>query len=90
MTAQYSLNKNTTIEFIKKYSIDLLLIDKNAFTVEYLVNNPWLQQFQPETEQAISILKEEEKPFLSQNSDRCTIFQDLSHILLNTNCLLQK
>ncbi len=90
ITAQYSSNKNTTIEFIKKYSIDILLIDKNAFTVEYLANNPWLQQFQPETEQAISLLKEEEKPFLSQNSDRCTIFQDLSHILLNTNCLLQK
>ena len=90
ITAQYSLNKNTTIEFIKKYSIDLLLIDKDAFTVEYLVNNPWLQQFQPETERAISILKEREKPFLAQNSDRCTIFQDSSHIILDTNCLLRK
>ena len=90
ITAQYSLDRETLVNFSTKYRIDLLLIDKDAFTVEYLLKNPWLQQFQPETNRAIKQLNEGKKPFLLQYRDRCTIFQDKNNTLIDTNCLQQK
>lgn len=99
ITAQYSSDRETLIKFFTKYQIDLLLIDKNAFTIEYLIKDPWLQQFQPETDRAIKQLNEGQKPFLLQYGDlakgkelhdRCTIFQDKNNTLIDTNCLQQK
>ena len=86
ITAQYSLKRKTLVEFVTKYQIDLLLIDKDAFTSEYLMQNRWLRQFQPETDRAINELNEGQEPFLVQYSDRCIIFQDENHIVLNANC----
>ena len=86
--AQYSLERQTIINFIHKYGIDLWLVDTDSFNAEYLQNNQWLQQFDPEITEAISIIDNNQQPILSQIRDRCTVFQTPDHIIWNTDCLL--
>ena len=97
IAAQYSLDKQTVINFIRQYRIDLWLVDTNAFTVEYLQNNQWLQQFTPEITEAISIIKNNQQPILlkirdlSESEvlrDLCIVFQTQDHVVWKTDCLL--
>ncbi len=86
--AQYSSSPTEINQFIEKYQVSLWLIDKNAFTTKYLKNNPWLNQFQPETNQAINSLPENSQLFIQSKSDRCTVFQTPQLNLLNAQCLV--
>ncbi len=89
ITAQYSPDSKLIKQFINRYQPDLWLLDHNAFTGEYLLNNPWLQQFNPVTQQALNQLETQSNSFLAQNSDRCKVWQDAQHSLLDAKCLLQ-
>ena len=86
--AQYS--SQTDLErFIRKYQIDLWLLDRQAFTVEYLESNSWLNQFPLEIQNAIASLQQSQPAILSQR-DRCSIFQTTELYLLDAKCLLDK
>jgi len=74
ISAQYSTKKETLIDFINHYQPDFWLLDKSTFTSDYLAKNEWLQQFQPETSQALKKLKNKEE------IDQYT--------LVDTNCLV--
>ncbi len=69
ITAQYSLDITTIRNFIQKYNIDLWLLDKNAFEVEYLSSNSWLMQFEKVTNKAINILEKNQQPLLQKSLD---------------------
>ena len=85
--AQYSDRQTQIDRFIDKYQIDLWLVDKNAFSSEYLINNAWLNQFQPEISKALSFLKQNNQPIVATKIDRCSIFQTESLNLLDARCL---
>jgi hypothetical protein len=89
ITAQYSLDPEIIKDFILKYRVDLWLLDKKAFTVDYLQRNNWLMQFQPETDRAIKVLASQQQPALLQQIDRCQVFQDSDLILIKTSCFLK-
>jgi hypothetical protein len=85
--AQYSQDLAEVKNFINQYKIDLWLIDNNAFQVEYLANNLWLQQFQPEVTGAIAILQQERELILSKLKERCNVFSNSDLKLLSTKCI---
>ena len=87
--AQYSLSQTDLERFIRKYQIDLWLLDRQAFTVEYLESNSWLNQFPEEIQKAIASLQQSQPGILSQR-DRCSIFQTTELYLLDAKCLLDK
>ena len=89
ITAQYSLNQAKVNQFIQKYNIDLWLLDKNAFQVEYLLHNPWLRQFKPETENAILTFKQVKKPILAAKVPECKIWQTTELVALDAKCMLK-
>lgn len=86
--AQYTSNQKQLNQFIKKYGVDLWLLDKNAFTTKYLQKNSWLRQFQPETQQAIAFLKSTQQPLVARKTQQCRIFQTAKLELLDTQCLI--
>ena len=88
--AQYSNSQLELNKFIQKYQIDLWLLDKNAFANEYLTDNFWLRQFQPETTQAISALQQGNQPTILAQIERCSIFQTKNLDLLDAKCLTIK
>ncbi len=89
IAAQYSLDPEIISDFIVTYQVDLWLLDKNAFTVDYLQSNNWLNNFQPENERAIQALQAGKQPFLLTQIDRCQIFQDADRILIETDCMIR-
>ncbi|MGK7893570.1 MAG: hypothetical protein AB4372_08085, partial [Xenococcus sp. (in: cyanobacteria)] len=84
IAAQYSLDSQRIINFINEYGINLWLVDTNSFSVEYLQNNQWLQQFKPEITKAISVIENDQKPTVSELGNDCIVFQTQDHIVWNT------
>ena len=84
--AQYSLNPADSKRIIDRDRIDYWLLDSDAFTSEYLTNNDWLGQFQPETKQAIANLKQQ--PAIVNKIEQCRVFSTPDLNLLSSKCLL--
>ena len=84
--AQYSPNPADSKRIIDRDRIDYWLLDSDAFTSEYLTNNDWLGQFQPETKQAIANLKQQ--PAIVNKIEQCRVFSTPDLNLLSSKCLL--
>ena len=86
--AQYSQDRTEVKRFIEQYSIDFWLLDKDAFTPEYLLDNSWLKPFKLPIERAKSALKLGNKPVLAIKSDRCSVLETDKFYLLDAKCLI--
>lgn len=84
--AQYSNSQADITQFLEKYQPDFWAIDKNAFEINYLEDNGWLQQFQSETQNAINNLQQG-KPSIIDKIDRCSVFQTVKLDLLDARCI---
>ena len=87
--AQYSSSKIELNRFIKKYHVNLWLLEEQAFTPQYLRDNPWLNQFQPETKNAILSLQQGTKPLIMSKIERCSIFRTAKLNLLDAQCITE-
>lgn len=85
ITAQYSNNLTEVQSFIEKYHLDFWLLDKNAFTINYLQNNSWIEQYHTATNKAIALLKDRQ-PALVSKIDKCAVFSEKNLILLDAEC----
>ena len=85
--AQYSPSLEELKRFIQQYKVDLWLLDRSAFTRQYLTQNDWLNQFQPEVQSAIANLTTQQ-PAIVKNIERCSVFKTNQLNLLTAECLL--
>jgi hypothetical protein len=85
--AQYSKDLAEIQKFIDQYQIDLWLIDRNAFQADYLKNNTWLKQFQPEFNNAISIVQQKQELVLAKLGNECNIFPNSEFEILPASCI---
>jgi hypothetical protein len=94
INAQYSPDLKVIQDFIRKYRIDFLLIDRNAFQPQAILNNPglknWLMQFQPATNEAIARLQRREKLAIVPLIKPCTVLKIRNLSILKAQCLLAK
>jgi len=88
INAQYSLKLAAAQNLIQKYGVDFWLLDKAAFTPEYVANNSWLRQYQPVTAEAIALLQQGKIPALSQVVERCQVFERDGFVILKAECIL--
>ena len=86
--AQYSNSQADITQFVEKYQPDFWAIDKNAFEINYLEDNKWLQQFQPETQNAIDSLQKS-TPTIVDKIDRCSILETAKLNLLDARCVTE-
>ena len=87
--AQYTPNSVVVKDFIKRYGVDLWLVDKSSFEAEYLAKNRWLFDQQPVTQQAIAQLEKGIVPAIASLPTACTVFQDDRYRVLDSKCILQ-
>ena len=87
--AQYAPDITTAKDFLKRYEVDLWLIDKSSFEVGYLADNRWFTDQQPVTRQAIAQLQQGAIPAISLIQDACTVFEDERYRMLDRECILQ-
>lgn len=85
--AQYSSKITEVKDFIKKYGIDFWLLERTAFTSEYVANDEWLAQYQPATKAAIEKLKQGAIPALSTVTNRCKVFEVENLVVLQAECI---
>ncbi len=86
--AQYTPNLAEMQQFILKYGIDFWLIEKSAFTPDYLAKNEWIQQYQPEATEAIAQLDLETPAAVANFIESCAAFKTGDFVLLSTKCMM--
>ena len=91
--AQYSPNLEPLKGFIKKYGIDFWLLDRAAFTPEYLTNgswqSSWIRQYQPAATEATDRLKQGTVPALARVMKRCAVVETEKFILVGGECIVK-
>ena len=87
---QYTTNPNQLRQFVRRYGIDLWIVENSSFSAEYLDNNLWLKQYQPVTQEAIDSLRQDKLPVLLKYKDICTVFTQDRFTVISTKCLLNK
>ncbi len=87
--AQYSQNLTDAENLIQKYGVDLWLVDRAAFTPEYLVRHRWLsqRQFQPEIQAIRARLEQGLVPALAKLVDRCSVFESQGLVVMQAECI---
>ncbi len=86
--AQYSPNLAEAQSFIQKYGVDFWLVERTTFTAGYL-DNRWLKQFQPATDEALARLKAGIVPALAKEMNNCSVFQRRDFVVLQAKCIAQ-
>lgn len=85
--AQYSQDLAVVQQVIRKYGVDFWLLDRAAFTPQYLTNKTWLQSFQPAFDQALTNLRQGKVSTLTTRIKDCSTFESESIIVLKADCL---
>ncbi len=87
INAQYSRDRQEITDFIHKYRISFWLLDRQAFTPNYITSNNWIRQYQPAATNALTQLNQSQLPILVQQMKSCNIFEAENLILLATKCI---
>ena len=92
LQAQYSPNIKVLTSFIRKYDVDYIMLDKTAFTSEYLLEKDWLinSSWRDKTELAISQIESESTSALAKLIPDCSVVFTDNLYLIDTTCILSR
>jgi hypothetical protein len=85
--AQYSPGLGKVKRFIRDTGVDFWLLDRQAFTPEYLEQS-WFKQYPEAFQAAKRVLNSGKQPALSKVSPSCRAFQNQTFIVVDAACLL--
>ena len=91
LQAQYTQDLEVLTSFIRKYGVDYIILDKTAFTPEYLLEQDWLinSSWRDKTELAISQIESESTSVLAMFIPDCSVVSTDNAYLIDTTCILQ-
>jgi hypothetical protein len=92
LQAQYSPELKDIQSFIQQYNIDYLLLDRNAFTAQYLLAKNWLinSSWKEQTQKAIAQLQSEYPPALIAEIPVCSVVSTKTLDLLESSCIFKQ
>lgn len=88
INAQYSTDLKQVRRFIQTYGIDLWLLDRAAFTLYYVENNNWLEEFRVK-QPIVEKIKQGNVPVLSTLLNKCSVFDTETFAVLQASCILK-
>ena len=86
--AQYSPDQAVVKQFIQRYGITFWMVDKQAFLPEYLTDNKWRNQYQPEVTTTANNLRQGVIPALQRAMAPCKVFETPGIVVLEARCLV--
>ena len=91
LQAQYSVDINSIQSFIGMYSIDYWLLDKNAFSPQYLREKDWLinSSWSNKTAEAIEQIDANSNFILNELISSCSVISTRDFDLLDSDCILR-
>lgn len=87
--AQYSPGLPKLKRFIRESGVDLWLLDRQAFTPDY-IEQSWIRQYPEAVKLARRGVNQNRQPALAQVAVACTAFQTPELLLLDTACILSQ
>lgn len=92
LQAQYTSNIEVLKSFIRKYGIDYIVLDKTAFTPEYLLEKDWLinSSWRDKTELAIAQIESNPDLVLNKLALSCSVVRTNSSYLIDTACIIER
>lgn len=87
--AQYSPDLKQVQRFIQTYNVDLWFLDRAAFTLYYVENNNWMQEFQAQ-QPIVEMIKQGTVPALSTLLGKCSVFDTELFAVLEASCILKQ
>ena len=89
--AQYATDSEPLLELIQEYGVDYILLDRDAFALEYLARKNWLvhSSWQDVTQDAIAKIVRQESFVLPGLIDNCSVVTTKQADLLATDCIEQ-
>ena len=92
LQAQYTLDIKVLTSFIRKYDLNYIMLDKTAFTPEYLLEKDWLinSSWRDETKFAIAQIESESTSVLAKLIPDCSVVSTDSSYLIDTTCILSR
>ncbi|NET03257.1 MAG: hypothetical protein F6K16_00680 [Symploca sp. SIO2B6] len=87
MQAQYSQDLTAAQDLIEEYGVDFLLLDRTAFTPEYIEKNRWLRVVEPVATEAVTRLRQGNMPALAKLQQSCSVFETPSLVVLQAECI---
>lgn len=88
--AQYNVDLAQVQNFIQTYGVDYWLLDRAAFTPEYVANHNWLRQYQPAATEALVKLQQGKLLALSRVMKRCSVFETEGLVVLKAECITKQ
>ena len=85
--AHYSLDEGMVQDFIRRYGVDLWLVERGAFTPEYVMGNRWIQEYESAATRARLSLEGGGVPVLVERMERCRVFEGKGLVVLSADCL---
>ena len=85
--AQYTQNLAEVQNFIQTYGVDFFLLERTAFTPEYVTTNDWFRQWQPLAKDILAMLEQGTTPALVGTLKRCSVFETEDLIVLQAKCV---
>ena len=92
LQAQYSSDIKVLTSFIRKYDVDYIMLDKTAFTSEYLLEKDWLinSSWRDKTELAIFQIESESTSALAKLIPDCSVISTDNSYIIDTTCILSR
>ncbi len=89
INAQYSLDLKQVQRFIQTYGVDLWLLDRAAFTLYYVQNNNWMEEFKAK-QPIVEKIQQGTVPALSTLLNKCSVFDTELFAVLQASCILKQ
>ncbi len=90
MQAQYAPDLAVVQAFVQQYGIDFFLLDRDAFTPDYIQYNRWLIGVQPIATEAIAMFQQGKLPALATLTEHCAAFDSEDLVVLEAGCILSR
>lgn len=89
ISAQYSDNLTEVQNFLRLSGVDFLVLDRLAFTPEYMTTNPWFIQWTAIAKDMALKLKGGTRPALLNTVERCSVVESDKLIVLQAECVVK-
>jgi hypothetical protein len=85
--AHYAADLDELQSFIRKYGVDYLVVDRQAFESAYL-DDKWIRQYEEAAQAARSRIQQGEVPALARLMDSCAVATDKRFVVISAECVL--
>jgi len=88
IAAHYSPDPERLRSFIRQYRVDFFVVDRSAFTQEYVVENSFIRIYPEASDEALKTIERGTVPTLQKVMDSCSVSESGGLVVVSADCIL--